>query len=112
MKDSVDNKIKMVCQACGESWDTRTAWSPRCALHGGPVCMICCAACEYRIGMEGLKTCTFKDPLRRHAEALRRIDSREAEENARITEAWMAKRREAARKRAIMKAMSQKGGNK
>ena len=106
-----DEKIKMVCQACRSSWDEINAWTPRCSLYGGPVCMTCCACCEYRKGDAGIKRCTFVDPLRKHAEALRRISSREAEENARITEAWKKKRKEDARKKAIIKAMGREAAN-
>lgn len=101
----------MVCQACGSTWDDINAWMPRCSLYGGPVCMSCCAGCEYRKGDAGIRTCTFVDPLRRHAEAMRRIASREAEENARITEAWKRKRREEARRKAIIKAMERKNAH-
>lgn len=112
MNDSdKDNMIKIVCQVCGSTWDEINAWTPRCPLHGGPVCMKCCSGCEYRKGDVGIKTCTFIDPMRRHAEAMRRISSREAEESVRITEAWKKKRREDARRRAIIKAKGRKASN-
>lgn len=106
-----DKRIKMVCQVCGSTWDDINAWTPRCSLHGGPVCMRCCAACEYRKGDAGIKACMYVDPIRRHEEALKRISSREAEENARITDAWIKKRREDARRRAIIKAKGRKATN-
>lgn len=70
--------------------------------------MSCCSVCEYRAGDAGIKSCTFKDPLKKHAEAMRRIQARENEANVRITDAWRQKRKEDARKRAIMKAQGRK----
>ena len=98
----------MVCQACGASWDDIRAWTPRCALHGGPVCMNCCSTCEYRRGQAGIKICTYKDPLRKHAESMSRIQARETEQNVLITASYKARRREEARKRAIKNAMARR----
>lgn len=102
------NRIKVICQACGASSDEVKAWMPRCSLHGGPVCMHCCSKCEHRQGMSGMKICTFKDPLRRQAEAIKRIRNREADENIRITNGFKRQRREEARKAAIKKAQQEK----
>lgn len=55
-----------------------------------------------------MKTCTFKDQLRRRAEAIKRIRNREADENIRITNDFKRKRRDEARKAAIKKAQQEK----
>lgn len=113
MTDSAQNdfRIKMVCQCCGFSWDEIRAWSPRCYMHGGPVCMACCSSCEYRVEFSGVHSCGFKDPLTKLTEAKKRIRSREAQANAEITEAYMKKRREIAKKNAIKKNVENKRKN-
>lgn len=55
-----------------------------------------------------MKICTFKDPLRSRAEAIKRIRNRETDENIRITNDFKKKRREEARKAAIKKAQQEK----
>ena len=70
--------------------------------------MNCCSVCEYRKGMSGIKTCTFKDPLQKRAEAMKRIRDREQEESLKISKAYTARRKEEARQRAIKKAKQEK----
>lgn len=55
-----------------------------------------------------MKTCTFKDPLRRRAEALKRISARENDINVKITNNFIDRRREEARAAAIKKAQQEK----
>ena len=70
--------------------------------------MRCCCSCKYRQGMSGMKTCTFKDPMRRRAEAVKRIKERANEENVKATNAFIERRKEAARKAAIKRAKQKK----
>ena len=70
--------------------------------------MKCCCSCEYRQGMSGMKTCTFKDPMQRRAEAVKRIKERANEENVKATNAFIERRKEAARKAAIKRAKQKK----
>lgn len=73
--------------------------------------MACCSSCEYRVEFSGVHSCGFKDPLTKLTEAQKRIRSREAQANAEITEAYMKKRREIAKKNAIKKNVENKRRN-
>lgn len=110
-------RIRIVCQICGKTDEEVKGWHPRCMKHGGPVCSGCCRKCEHRREFSGMYKCTYKTPEQRRKESLQRAKEKQATENARITDAFMRRRREIARVNAIKRAKEKqrqesKGGNK
>ena len=98
------DRIMMVCEVCGKTDEEVRGWHPRCMKHGGPVCSRCCMACEYSVEFSGLYKCNYNTPEERRAAALKRSQERLAIENAKITDAFIQRRRESARKLAIKNA--------
>lgn len=98
------DRIMIVCEICGRSDEEVRGWHPRCLKHGGPVCSRCCMNCEHSREFSGLYKCTFKTVEQRRKESLQRAKEKQADENARITDAFLRRRREIARVNAIKRA--------
>ena len=98
------DRIRIVCEICGKTDEEVNGWHPRCMKHGGPVCSGCCRNCEHSREFAGLYTCTYKTVEQRKKESLQRAKEKQAAENARITDAFMRRRREIARVNAIKRA--------
>lgn len=98
------DRIRIVCQICGKSDEEVKGWHPRCMKHGGPVCSGCCRNCEHSREFSGLYKCTYKTREQRRKESLQRAKEKQAAENARITDAFLRRRREIARVNAIKRA--------
>lgn len=101
------------CSMCGITSDTHKDWGPICKKTGSRVCDLCCYRCEHHVSWSGIWRCSFVTPEDRREAALKRIRDREHAENARITEIYVRRRREEARKWAIKraKAKSREGTN-
>lgn len=98
------DRIRIICEICGRSDEEVSGWHPRCLKHGGPVCSRCCMNCEHSREFSGLYKCTFKTVEHRRKESLQRAKEKQEVENARITEAFLRRRREIARVNAIKRA--------
>lgn len=92
------------CSMCGITSETHKAWGPICRKTGSRVCDECCFRCEHHIKFSGIWDCNYITPEGKRQAALKRIRDREHAENLRITEAYIKKRREEAKKRAIKNA--------
>lgn len=72
------------------------------------MCATCCYRCEHHVSFSGIWSCGFVTPEQKKADVQRRIQNRFDEENRKISEAYMKRRREEAKKRAIKAAKARK----
>ena len=100
------------CCICGITLPECKHWGPVCGRSGRRVCAECCRKCGDHISWSGIWRCAYITPEQRREASMKRISSRFNEENARITVAYQAKRREEARKWAIKKAKQRKKQSK
>lgn len=98
------------CSMCGITSEAHKDWGPICKKTGRRVCDLCCFKCESHSSFSGIWDCSYITPEERRQATLKRIRDREHAENLRITEEFIRRRREEAKKRAIKDARRRKSG--
>jgi len=96
------------CSMCGVTLETCHQWGPICKKTGKRVCDACCYRCEHRVSWSGIWRCSYITEEERREQARQRAQERFASENARISEAYMKRKRELARERAVKAAKARK----
>jgi len=89
---------------CGVTLAECHCWGPVCRKTGQRVCADCCYRCEHHISWSGIWHCGFRSEEQLREERRKRARDRFDEENRKISEAFMKKRKEEARQWAIKKA--------
>lgn len=101
----MDTVIELyICSLCGVTNETCRHWGPVCSMTGGRVCADCCYRCEHHVSWSGIWRCGYRSPEERKAEARKKAQQRFEEENAKISEAFKARKKEEARQWAIKQA--------
>ena len=97
-----------ICSMCGITSETHHQWGPICKKTGSRVCDRCCFECEHHVGWSGIWSCNYISQSDKKEAAMKRARDRFNEENKRISSAYMKRRKEEARKRAIKSAVMRK----
>lgn len=92
------------CSRCGITSETHHHWGPICRQTGKRVCDICCYQCRYRVGLAGIKHCSYETDEQKRAQVMKRIADRFLEEDIKATEAFLRHKKEKARLQAIKDA--------
>ena len=100
------------CSMCGVTIENCHQWGPRCRKTGKRVCDACCFRCEHHIKFSGIWSCNFITPEKRREEVRKRAQQRFDDENKRISDAFLKRRREMARRRATKSARAGAKRNK
>lgn len=96
------------CCICGVTNETCKHWGPICKKTGERVCANCCYRCEHRVAWSGIWRCGYITAEERRERARMRSQERFTSESARISAAYMKRRKEQARERAIKAAKARK----
>lgn len=97
-----------VCCLCGVTNETCKNWGPICKMTGRRVCDACCYRCEHRVSWSGIWRCGYITAEERREQARQRARDRFASESAKISEAYMKRKREQARERAVKAAKARR----
>ena len=97
-----------ICSICGVTNETCKNWGPICKKTGRRVCDECCYRCEHRVSWSGIWRCSYIAEEERREQARQRAQERFASESMKISEAYMKRKREQARERAVKAAKARK----
>ena len=97
-----------ICSICGITNETCKNWGPICKKTGRRVCDECCYRCEHRVSWSGIWRCSYITEEERREQARQRAQERFASESMKISEAYMKRKREQARERAVKAAKARK----
>ena len=97
-----------VCCLCGVTNETCKHWGPICKKTGERVCAECCHRCEHRVSWSGIWRCGYITAEERREQIRKRSQDRFASENAKISAAYMKRKKERAREYAIKAAKARK----
>ena len=96
------------CSMCGITLAECKHWGPTCKRTGRRVCAMCCYKCENHVIWSGVWKCSFVTEEDRKAEIRARIQQRLNAEEKRISDIYLARKKQKAREYAIKQAKARK----